>query len=40
MLSASQKEKLLNWDAAASEEPTNDLPHPSKEQVDFIKAED
>lgn len=39
MLSVSDREKLLNWDAAdASEEPSNGLGSSSKEQVDFIKA--
>lgn len=36
MLSVSDREKLLNWDAA--EESTNGLVSTRKEQVDFIKA--
>lgn len=39
MLSVSDREKLLNWDAQeASEEASNGLVSTRKEQVDFIKA--
>lgn len=39
MLSVSDREKLLDWDAAdPSEESANGLPRTRKEKVDFIKA--
>lgn len=39
MLSVSDKEKLLNWDAVVTtEESTDNSPSNSEEQVDVIKA--
>lgn len=38
MLSVSEKEKLLNWDAVVTTESSTDSPSNSEEQVDVIKA--
>lgn len=38
MLSVSEKEKLLNWDAVVTTEESTDSPSNSEEQVDVIKA--